>query len=306
LFKAKPEIVDSSERNFSFSQLTEFGSIDAAREYVIEKEIESVLRNSHGEQFDWFEGKFKLPLRKELPAWPLFIEVTERRNLYVHTNGVVSRQYLEVCRKHACQVPNGICLGHVLPVTREYFESAYECLLEIGVKLGQVLWRKVLPAELEKADKNLVVVSYNLITECHYRLARAILDFATETLKGHASEDYRLRFVVNRAQTYKWTGDEEKCRQILNSEDWTASALKFKLAVAVLSDNLKAANEIVKQIGKDDAEINRHNYREWPLFKELRKCPEFIALFEQIFGEPLNKYVVHDAEEGSSNPQRVN
>jgi hypothetical protein len=137
-------------------------------------------------------------------------------------------------------------------------------------------------------------------------LARVLLDFGTETLKVHASEDYRLRLVVNRAQTYKWTGDEEKCKQILDSEDWTAAALKFKLAVAVLSDNFKEANGIVKLIGKDDGEINKHAYREWPLFKELRKVPEFTALFDQIFGEPLNKFVVHDLEAGSSNPPAVN
>jgi hypothetical protein len=306
LFKAKPDIVDSSGRNLSFSQLTEFGSIEAAREYVIEKEIESVLRESHSDHFDWFEAKFKLPLRKDLPAWPVFIEVTERRNLFVHTNGVVSRQYLEVCRKHACHVPIGVCLGESLPVTREYFAAAYECLLEIGFKLGQVLWRKVQPDDIDKADKNLIVGTYNLITEGHFQLARVLLDFGTETLKVHASEDYRLRLVVNRAQTYKWTGDEEKCKQILDSEDWTAAALKFKLAVAVLSDNFKEANGIVKLIGKDDGEINKHAYREWPLFKELRKVPEFTALFDQIFGEPLNKFVVHDLEAGSSNPPAVN
>jgi hypothetical protein len=306
LFKLKPEIVDSSGRNLPFSLLAEFGSIEAAREYVIDKEIESVLRESHAEQLDWLEGKFSLPLRKDLPAWPVFIEVTERRNLFVHTNGVVSRQYLEVCRKQGCHVPSGVCLGQSLPVTREYFAAAYECLLEIGVKLGQVLWRKVQSSDIRKADKNLVVVTYNLISDGRYQLARVLLDFATDTLKVHATEDLRLRLVVNRAQTYKWIGDEEKCKKILSDEDWTATALKFKLASAVLSEDFKEANEIVKQIGKDDPEVNKHAYREWPLFKNLRKLPEFTALFEQIFGEPLNRFVVHDAEAASSNPQRVN
>jgi hypothetical protein len=306
LFKLKPEIVDSSGRTLTFSQLAEFGSIEAARDYVIDKEIESVLRESHSEQFGWLEGKFNLPLRKDLPAWSLFIEITERRNLFVHTDGVVSRQYLEVCRTHACQVPDDVCVGYQLPLTREYFSTACECLLEIGVKLGQVLWRKIQPNEIETAEKNLIDVTYDLISEGRYQLARVLLDFATETLKTHPTESLRLRFVVNRAQTYKWTGDEEKCKQILNAEDWSATGPEFKLACAVLNGDFTETNRIVKQIGKDNAEVNKHAYREWPLFKDLRKSPEFIALFEQVFGEPLNKVTVQDTDAGGPTSPRVN
>jgi hypothetical protein len=306
LFRVKPEIVDASGRTLTFAQLSEFGSIEAAREYVVEKEIETVLRESHSEQFDWLEGKFNLPLKKDLPAWPVFIEVTERRNLFVHTNGVVSRQYLEVCGRHSCRLPEGVCLGQSLSLTREYFAAAYECLLEIGVKLGQVLWRKILPKEIENADANLITVTYNLISEGRYQLARILLDFGTETLPRHSKELHRLTMVVNRAQTYKWTGDEVGCKKILDAEDWSATSLKFQLAHAVLRDEFEKACEIVKQMGKSYEEVDKHSFREWPLFKELRKSPGFATLFQEIFGEPLNKIVVQDTQVGSSTPKKVN
>jgi hypothetical protein len=306
LFTQRPELLDASGRTLTFSQLSEFGSIEAAREYVIEKEIESVLRENHIEQFVWLEGKFNVPLRKGLPAWPVFIEVAERRNLFVHTNGVVSRQYLEVCNKHACQLPDGVGLGHSLPLTREYFVAAHDCLLEIGVKLGQVLWRKIQPDDLEKADWNLVTVTYNLISEGRYRVACVLLDFGTEVLKTHSKEMHRLTLVVNRAQAYKWTGDEEKCKKILDAEDWSATSRKFQLAQAVLRDQFKQACEIVKQMGGSEEGVDKHAFREWPLFKELRKSPEFTALFEQVFGEPLNKIVVQDSKAGDSTSVQPN
>jgi hypothetical protein len=294
LFKLKPEIVDSSANTLTFEQLVEFGSIEIARDYVIDKEIESVLRQSHADQFDWLEKKFNLPLRKDLPAWPVFIEVMERRHLFVHTNGVVSHQYLKVCRKHSCNIPESVGPGTALPLTREYFDAAYECIFEIGVKLGQVLWRKVQPTEIEKADSNLNFLTYGLIAEDRYRLARILLDFGT-SLKTHSSQEARLRLVVNRAQTYKWTGDEEKCKQVLDAEDWSATSLKFRLANAVLRDDFKNAIQLAKELGKD-GEIDRHQYRDWPLFKELRKSAEFETLFESIFGEPLNRITVKDSQ----------
>jgi hypothetical protein len=300
LFTLRPELLDASGRTLTFSQLTEFGSIEAAREYVIEKEIESVLRESHIDQFVWLEGKFNLPLRKGLPAWSVFIEVTERRNLFVHTNGVVSRQYLEVCKRHDCNIPDSVCLGRSLPLPREYFVAAYDCLLEIGVKLGHVLWRKVQPDDLEKADGNLISVTYNLISEGRYKLACVLLDFATVVLKTHSNELNRLTMVVNRAQAYKWAGDEQKCDEILETEDWTATSRKFQLANAVLRDQFEDACEIVKQMGGDEEDVNKHAFREWPLFRELRRSPKFVALFEQLFGEPLNNVVVQDTKASGS------
>ncbi|MCF6357114.1 MAG: hypothetical protein L3J54_04845 [Draconibacterium sp.] len=97
VFDLKPEIIDNCERQLSFTQLRTFDTVADAREYIVEKEVESVLRESHSEQFKWFEKKLNIKLRKDLPAWKGFIELTQRRNLFVHNNGKVSTQYLNVC-----------------------------------------------------------------------------------------------------------------------------------------------------------------------------------------------------------------
>jgi hypothetical protein len=218
-----------------------FSSIEDARNFVVDKEVESVLRKNHAEQFDWLENKFGLPLREGLKAWPVFIEVTERRNLFVHTNGIISHQYLDVCRRHSCSLGSDVCAGQSLSVPRTYFESAHECIFEIGVKLSQVLWRKLKPEDIEKADSNLVSVCYELLADGRYRIAKVLLDFAAETLKKYASEENRLTFVVNRAQAYKWSGEEEAVKNIVNEEDWSATSAKFQLAHAVLMNDLKTA-----------------------------------------------------------------
>jgi hypothetical protein len=304
-FRLRPEIVDTSGKSLTFSELAKFDSLQAARDYIVEKEIDALLRESHADQFDWLEKKFSIVLRKDLQVWPVFIEVTERRNLFVHTNGIVSRQYLDVCGKHSCQIHEGLRIGDALPLTREYFNAAYQCLFQIGVKLGQVLWRKLVPDQIANADGNLIQITYALISDGRYQLARELLDFAA-ALPRHSAEDHRLRIVVNRAQTYKWLQDEKKCKEVLDAEDWSAMNLKFQLAHAVLTDNFAGAISIVTQIGKSEQELDKHSYREWPLFKEFRKYPDFITLFERIFGEPLNKVVVQETHAKAASPGSVN
>jgi hypothetical protein len=183
-------------------------------------------------------------------------------------------------------------------VSRQYFETAHECLFEIGVKLAQVLWRKLKADDLELADGNLLSVGYELLEEGRYRLARCLLDFSTETLKKHAKEEHRLSMIINRAQAYKWSGDDTTARKIISDVDWSATALKFQMAQAVLLDDFKQAIEVMTKIGTDPA-VSKMAYREWPLFKEIRKIADFSMTFEQIFGEPLN-VVRRDAESPSS------
>ena len=145
----------------SFSQLVAFESIEAARDAIVNEEAEALLRKSHSEQFSWLESTFGLKLREGLRQWSDFVELTERRNLFVHARGVVSRQYLDVCHRHQVRVGDELSLGKRLHVTPKYFARAHGCVLEIGVMLGHVLWRKMFPACLLDADKHLNSVVTN-------------------------------------------------------------------------------------------------------------------------------------------------
>lgn len=287
LYYLKPDLLHSSERTLTFSQLLEFGDIQAAREYLIVKEIETLLRKSHVEQFEWLENKFSMPLRTELPSWPHFVELTQRRNLFTHSNGVVSSQYLNVCDKHEVRFGDARpAVGTTLPCPSEYFQQAFECTFEIGVKLAQVLWRKVRPDQIADADKSITGMSFELLLSEEYALLIRLLDFFTHTLKQWSSDELRRIVTVNHAQAHKWSGNNEAALKLIDKEDWTASAHHFKLAAAVLRDQFDEAAKLVKQIGISDA-VAKKDYEEWPLFREFRKSEQFLSAYEEVYGEPF-------------------
>ncbi|PVU46214.1 hypothetical protein CP955_20895, partial [Enterobacter sp. HN503E2II] len=47
IYLSKPEIINSLEKNLTFNEIMEFGSIDKIKDFVIEKDIETTLRKSH-------------------------------------------------------------------------------------------------------------------------------------------------------------------------------------------------------------------------------------------------------------------
>jgi hypothetical protein len=98
LFKAQPGLVKCSKKSFDVSEIFSFNNMEEVRDAITDEEIEALLRESHHEQFAWLERRFEIQtLRKNLSSWPPFVELTQRRNLFVHTDGMVSKQYLKVC-----------------------------------------------------------------------------------------------------------------------------------------------------------------------------------------------------------------
>jgi len=278
-------MLNSSEKNLTFSKLLEFSDLAEAREYIIEKEVESVLRESHAAQIKWLENKLGIPLTKDLPSWPQFIEITERRNLFVHCNGVVSSQYINICSQHGYKISDDIKIGKTLGVTEDYFKKAYQTVYEIGLKLGQVIWRKLLIEEIEKADLNMLNSTFELIQDHEYDLAIVMLEFATGIVKKHSSEDIKLRMLLNLAQCHKWKGNDDKCHKIVKGIDWSAYSNTFKIASAVLLNDFNSASKTMKNIGATDKDINKTSYRDWPIFKDFRKSIDFLTTYKEIFNE---------------------
>lgn len=282
LFEIRPEYINNSERNLTFSELIELNSIENAREFIIEKEVESVLRKSHSEHFDYLENKLNMPLRKNLPVWDKFIEITERRNLFVHCDGVVSSQYLKVCEKHNVDLSDKK-VNQRLSIEPEYFNKAYDCLFELAVKLTHTLWRKLLKEDLKNADRHLNDICFELLSNRQFGLADNLLKFACDQ-NNFFNDALKNVFVVNRALSMYLQNKPEDAKSIINQKDWSASSDDFKLAHLVLNESYDECYTLMKKIGKD-GEVDKENYRTWPLFLKLRKEEKFKETYQEIFGE---------------------
>jgi len=290
LFNIKPQLAYSLEKEFSFQEILKYKDIDKLIYEVIEKDIENLLRASHFEQLKVLERKISKSIGKEftlttnLPILSTFIEVAERRNLFVHCNGLVSQQYIENCKKHKVINIENVNISDELIVDPIYFENAYKAYLEIGVKLNQVLWRKFLPSRLIEADKNLNNIAYDLLYNGYYDMAQILLNFATEEISKYGNQEMRKIFVINKALAFYLSNDKITANNIIDAEDFSIGN-EFKLAVCVLKENFEEAKKIMIKIGPKDELIGQEEYQEWPLFKVFRETDIFKETFRIIFKE---------------------
>ena len=287
LFLLRPELIFTSEKQVTFSEISDFNSIEDVKNSIIEKEVEGILRQSHSKQFDVMEKIFDVKLRSGLDIWPEFIEITERRNLLAHTNGVVSRQYVSVCKKHgvaAEKIPN---VGEKLPATPEYFNNTYNVLYEISIKLGHVLWRKSLPNDTSLSDSHYNHKCFDLIKAGNYETAVKMLDFICDVVTKHSSESVRLFMEFNRCNAHRLAGRSERCIELLDTIDTSALGMEFRLAEAILRNKFDAAGDLMRQIGVSNESINQFSYSDWPIFEGFRESKQFLEAYEDIFKEPF-------------------
>ena len=282
IFEIKPDFLNDSEKNLTFSQLVKMETIENAREFIIDKEIETVLRKSHSEQFEYLEKLFGITLREKLPIWQTFIEITERRNLLVHCDGFVSNQYLKICNEHKCKIDN-VKVGDRLGAEHKYFLNAYKCLYEIATKLTHTIWRKYLTSDLEDADRKLNNVCFHLINTKSLELADILLEFGCAQ-KKHFNESSKNLFTINGSLSKYLQEKKEEAKQILDKKDWSASSDSFKLAYAILTDDFKNAYKIMVNIG-DKGEVDQSDYKQWPLFSIIHREDEFKETYQTIFKE---------------------
>lgn len=283
-YSKKPELMNGLEKQIAFTDLLNFATLEEVKDYILEKDVEGILRKSHSDHFDALESKFSIKLRKDLKCWPSFIEIMERRNLFVHCDGQVSRQYISVCSEHGYQFNEKPAIGSKLDVKPDYLDSAHKILREIAIKLTHVLWRKLFPNEREKADQALQDLGYELIQRRSFDLAITIMEFAT-ALPSHHNDNQKRMFYVNLAQAYKHNNNEKMCKEIIGKLDWSSVTYKFKLAISVLNEEFSAAKDFMEKAAKTD-ELTEDNFLQWPLFSKFRETPEFSSAFRKIYRHP--------------------
>lgn len=274
------------KRDYGFEKIVQFETINEFKEYVLDTEIEQILRKSRSDQIDTLEKMFKFTVKDKISSLSQFVELTERRNIFVHNNGYVNSAYINTCKRNKVEeLPKP---GEKLDASSLYINKSFDCLYEIGVKIAHSLWRKTYRNRLIEADKNLIYLSFELIQRGRYHLAINILSFY-ESEWGHKSQDEdRVFLLLNLAQAYKWSGDEDKTIETLNLIDWSAKETELKLGNAVLREEW---GDAVKHMSAIDhrKRIDKTCYADWPIFKEFIKTKDFKKAYKDLFDEDFSQ-----------------
>ena len=285
----------SLNRDMPLSEILNYASINDLKEMVLDKEVETLRRKSYVEQFGEFENRFGLPLTK-FDSWPVFVEMGQRRNLFTHCDGIVSKQYLQICKDNNCKLDKDIQPGDQLKIGGKYFFKACTVATEVATMLGQTLWRKIIPDDLEKADISLNRLIFDFLQDESWQNAISLSKFALG-LPRVSKDIYKRMYAINYAIALKAIGEISAARSVLQKFDWSATIYDFRLAYEVLVGDLDVAADLMKRLGVDGEFINELSYHDWPLFRDFRGTEQFFDSYESVFGYKYSSKLAEIVEE---------
>jgi hypothetical protein len=294
LYALNTNLYKNINREISLSEALTFESIDDMRSEALSKEIESLRRKSYSEQLKDIQKRFSISLQS-YNKWDKFIEMSQRRNLFTHCDGIVSSQYIDACKEHGYQFKEEPAIGSQLSIGDEYFYKSCNLITEIGVMLGQTLWRKVSPESIENADSQLSNLIFDFLHNESWSKAKILSKFALNLPKISNEQKKRI-FVINYAIALKFNNQKEQMEKLLDEYDWSATSNDFKLAHAVLIDNFDEAKVLMESIGDSSELISEISYLDWPLFRDFRNQEQFFEAYKNIYGYEYSSKLISLAE----------
>lgn len=263
-YNENPGLVNSKDKQFSIEDLAKFDTINDARNSIIEKTIESVLRGSIAEWIEFFSSKLKLSMEYITEHKKYLIEAAQRRNLLIHNGGIVNRIYLSNYPMDLGEPPK---IGNQLRVSYDYLSDTISRFERCFLLIAAELWKKV---DKDNGDRGpfMIDLSFNHLLAERYDVAESLSQFTAcdKSLK----EVDQLYGKINYWISKKFGGDFESIRKDIEKEDFSAKSRIFILAKNVLLDKYEdAKSDIVYLIDHDD-EFTFDKVKAWPLFKGFR------------------------------------
>jgi hypothetical protein len=266
-FEHAPQHLNASGRTYSWKDVSQHSTLDDFRTYVIDNEIDELLRGSLEDWLGFFQNRFSIPPVEVASSYSAQ-ETMQRRHCIVHNGALASQQYLDKLKQFKLSVQ----VGDELPVDSDYLRRAADALYLIVYSLTWSLGVKLITAQDARQSllSELASRTMILVQEGRYELVKEIGSFVPySTLKGEDLEYTSFVFRVNTWLAFKESGNFAEVRPeveafgVRNKSDW------FKVAKAALLDDETEALAIARRLMEFD-QLDSAHILTWPLFRKLR------------------------------------
>lgn len=255
----------------SLKEMREFGTVDKVIEYVIDNQIEELMRQSLEDWEKHFQKQFKLDLRQSGISWPRLQEIYQRRNLLVHNAGRVNRHYLH---KVPSEARSSEQYGETLYTSLVYFQEAVQLFLSLGLYLLNGVWSKLYKDPIAARLGTFSHLATKAIMDKRWRDAQLLYQHMLDEpgLKGSS----RMVAQLNSLLAEKRLNGRAAIQPALTAFEHGITEPKFSAVAYALADDLPAFLRIHPRTGLTPSQL-----KDWPVFEEFRQHADFRALCQE-------------------------
>lgn len=279
-YQVYPESLSGRELTMTLNDLNVCRDIGEARDYLVNKEVESILYKSLPDQRRYFVNQLKIDDKANIINWSKINEAVERRNVIVHNDSIINRRYLKnVDASLIYVIKENMKEGQKIDINEDYFSKVFDEIYLAGIILIQCCWRKWKKDEISSADTHLIDSVYNALLEERWAIAEKLGLFARECKVNN--ERNRLCLDINYCQSLKWQNKKDELESELKKFDVTSLKPVYVVALCALESNHDGFYKNLKQAILA-GNLTKDDLVEWPLFREFREDPNYAQKVRRI------------------------
>jgi len=264
-----PKAFSSNSDKLSLEKIRELGSLEEAEQLLISNEIDSLLRGNIQSQLEYFEKQLNIDLKPVQSYIEDLIEMSQRRNLLVHNDGIINKQYLlKTPKKHLHKIKE----GDKISINQEYLLNAIKLINTVCIILFQQCFRKWEKDSINNFNEILINIFYEALLEEDYNLIENLYNYI-DSIDIKNDKEKRI-LVINYCISLKEENKIDKMNDVIDQYDWSATSTDFNMALSILQNENKQAYRYIKQLLASN-NLNKDTLREWPIFKPLREKKKF-------------------------------
>ena len=280
-YQRYPKSLSGKELSITLNELKLCGHLTEAMDYIVNKEVDKVLYDGLEGQKGYFKKFLKIDIKENIIHWDKINEAIERRNIIVHNNSKINRRYLKsVDLSIIPEKTKDLKEGKKIHINEDYFTIIFDEIFITGIILIQNCWRKWKNDDIDNADYYLIRNMYDALCQEKWIVAER-LGFFSKECKAFC-ESNRLYFDINYCLSLKWQNKKDKLeKELLKFDRTTLSPIYILALYALKSDRHNFYKSIEGAIIVD--KIKENDFMEWPLFRELRKKPDYEERIKSAF-----------------------
>ncbi len=266
------KLINEQDKIYTIHELEEFESIEEAKEYIIDKKIENLIRGSFEDWVKFLKDKLSLSMGYMSSDNDKMVEIFQRRNLFIHNKGIINRIYISKVKKSNRYSDN---IGEQIILDRNYLTEAIFLIHKNLILMAFELWKK-----REKNDKGrswfLQKLSEKYMMQEKWNLLESV---ATFLQKDTVAPDK----ILKAAQINLWLAEKrlgKLDKKVVEEVDFSAITIDYRICQKALLDDYEMAVNLIEK-ALDTEQITVEKIYDWPVLSELRETELFKEMVER-------------------------
>lgn len=263
-------------KSLTLSEINSLGTMENAFHHLIDSEVESIMRKKYEDWIEYFKKNMNIKTEVLDQNNNLIVEITQRRNLFVHNEGIVNSIYL---KKVDPSLSTDYKLGSKIKITDEYLYKSIDLIEHVGIILAFEAWMSI-DKKSEERVNFVHDIGYQYLEDGRWELAKDIYNFIHRD-KASTSKDKSISN-INIWLCVKRLGKFDSIREEVVKADYSDKESQIKLSYYALLGTkekvFRLLDEVLKNISQEEEKILK--ILSWPVLDEYKEEDEYIAISE--------------------------